>query len=506
MKLINNSTADRLLKILALLILLAGVVFRVWVYLEDRNLIIDEANVARNIYERGFVGLAKPLSYEQYAPPIYLWLTKLSTILFGMGELALRLYPFICGLLACYVLYKLIHKLMPVQGLWYPILLFALSPIFIRYSSELKQYMPDVLIALLLIYIALSVNITKYKVGRFVLLWASLGTVAVWASMPSVFILAGVGCYYITQSIQQRRYKFIIWSVVVSAIWLLQFLIYYLLILKPQVSSSYLQNFHHYDFLFATPSSPKEWEHNWKVFSELMRQFEGKYAYVHSINVGFLLAGIIMMVKRNMPLAILFAVPILSLMGAAAFDQYSLMPRVSLFIIPVFIVVVGYGFSELFYLKNMLVKLLLVAFALYGSGCTLSLLKKHTFKYEEIEEGMQFIKDHKLPAAAVSIYHSSIPAFKYYTEMHPDKEQWASLKDADQLQWYINYDSLGWHMQHIWSTRQPLGFIYTNATEMEMKKRDGGIRKHLQLIDSISQPYIHSYIYIKSDTSDTPTR
>jgi hypothetical protein len=37
-------------------IILAGAVVRIIVYLQNRNLIIDEANVTRNLYERSFAG------------------------------------------------------------------------------------------------------------------------------------------------------------------------------------------------------------------------------------------------------------------------------------------------------------------------------------------------------------------------------------------------------------------------------------------------------------------
>src|SRR5690606_25656480 len=100
-----------------------GIVFRIVIYFQNRNLIIDEANIARNIVERDFAGLAKPLYYEQYAPPIFLWITKLSTLLFGTSELAFRLFPFLCGIVGLILLYVLLKKFAANAAAWYPLFL-----------------------------------------------------------------------------------------------------------------------------------------------------------------------------------------------------------------------------------------------------------------------------------------------------------------------------------------------------------------------------------------------
>lgn len=487
------------MQILAILIIAAGIFIRLYVYFQNRNLIIDEANVARNIFERGFIALLAPLDYQQYAPPGFLWAVKIFTVILGMGEKALRLYSLLCGLGAFYLLFRIIKELLPATARWYPLALFAFSPAFIRYSSELKQYMPDIFITLLLIWLALSINILKKPAKQFALWWIVIGSIAVWFSMPSVFVLAGVGFYYGWECIKAKEYKKIIPLVMVSLVWAIQFGIYYFTILEPQANSDYLQNFHHYDFLFATPTKQEEWNHNWYVFSALMRQFEGLYPYVHDINTAFLICGVIMLAWKGGAKFFLLIVPVLALGAAAALDQFSMMPRVSLFIIPVLILIISYGFAQFVYLDNAILKNTLVFAAIYASVCNIAYMQEKPFKYEELTTGMKFMQEHDLPSPAISVYHSSVPAFVYYTTIHPGKEQWKDIKDADTLQWYINYDSLGWHMRHVWSSRRPLGFLYTNATEREFNKRNNGIRKHMQIVDSIRKEYIRSYIYIKPE-------
>ncbi len=498
-QIVVKTKTDKWVHGLVIALIAIGIVLRLYVYFQNRNLIIDEANVARNIAERGFAALILPLDYAQYAPPVFLWITKFFTILFGMGEMALRLYPLLCGIASILVLYKLLPKLMPAVAIWYPLSLFVFSAFLIRYSSEVKQYMPDVFIALLLLYAALQVDIFKLNTKRFLLLWILFGTVAIWSSMPSVFILAGVGAYYMWQCLKSKQYNKLVPVIIVSLVWLAQFAAYYFLLLQEQANSDYLQSFHRYDFLFATPSKREEWQHNWYTFSALMRQFEGLYPYVHQINTAFLIVAIIMLARRAASLLFLILTPVLALAFAAALDQYSLMPRVSLFIIPVIIIIIGYGFSQFIYLKSAWLRGLIVIAAVYAAGCNIAYLAEKPFKYEELTEGMQYLKDKKIPAAAISVYHSSVPAFIYYTTLHPAKEQWASIKDADKMAWYHNYDSVGWQMRYVWSSRQPLGFLYTNFTEAEFKKHNDGIARHMQLVEKLDKPYIRAYIYIKPE-------
>ena len=133
--------------------------------------------------------------------------------------------------------------------------------------------------------------------------------------------------------------------------------------------------------------------------------------------------------------------------------------------------------------------------ALYTAGCNIAFMTERPFKYEELTEGMDHLQGKKIPAKSIFIYHSSVPAFIYYTTIHPGKEKLARVKDAHLLEWYNNYDSLGWQMRHVWESK-PLGFLYTNCTEAEFKLRNDGIAKHMQLVD---KPYIKSYVYIKPE-------
>ncbi|HEY9176555.1 MAG TPA: glycosyltransferase family 39 protein [Flavipsychrobacter sp.] len=492
-----DTTLDRPMRAFAIILLVAGALLRLYIYLQNRDLIIDEANVARNIYERGFIALLQPLDYEQYAPPLFLWITKFFSLIFGLGEQSLRIYPLLCGLAAPWLFYKLLKEYLPIPTIWYPAILFAFSPIMLRYSSELKQYMPDVFIALMLIWLALNLSIETSRKARFVLLWVFIGSIAIWSSMPSVFVLAGIGCYYSWQLINNRQYKMLWLPVTISMVWVLQFAVYYLLILKDQANSQYLQNFHQYDFLFATPGNKGEWEHNWRVFSELMIRFEGYLPYVHNVNTAFLIIGTIMLLRKAAARSILLIVPVLALCAAAALNQFSMMVRVSLFIIPVLLLIVGYGFAQYYYLKSVWLKGIVIVAGLYAAGSNIYYLSGEPFKYEELTKGMSFVLEKDIPGNRVFLYHSSVPAFIYYTTIHPEREKWARIGPANRLIYETNYDSLSWQMRGVWSSNEPVAFIYTNATQEEFQYRNGHVKNHMQVADSLDYPWVKAYIFRK---------
>lgn len=495
----KTTSKNNLFSILAWAIVVASVLFRLVIFFQNRDLIIDEANVARNIYERSFAALATPLSYEQYAPPVFLWVVKLCTMIAGFSEYVLRAYPLICGVTSVFVFYQVAKKLLPGNSIWYALLLFGFAHILIRYSSELKQYMPDVLISLSLLYLALSISTDKLKRGRFILLWGVVGSVAIWSSMPSVFILFSIGLYYFINVLKSKSYHRIIDIVIISVVWLLQFGLYYYYILEPQANSDYLQNFHHHYFLFATPSDMGQWDHNWRTFSALMIQFEGLYPYAHDINTVLLLIGLIALFVKDKARFALVVTPVAVLIFAAMVDQFSLLPRVALFSVPILILIVSYGLSTLLNVKKVIIKGAVALIGVYVIVCNVRQTREMPFKYEELTEGYQYVLDKDIEPINVGIHHSSVPASIYYTEIHPNKQNWQYFANAHQLHWYTRYDSLSWQIRYVQQVQEPVAIIYTNATDAEYRKRDSLFSVNMVKVDSFKKSYLKISIYENPD-------
>lgn len=483
---------ERWLNILGIVILFFGIAWRVYIYLQNRGLIMDEANIARNIYERGFAGLAQPLSYEQYAPPVFLWIVKLCSILFGFSEYALRLYPLICGIASLFVLRNILKEELPHVAVWYPLALFAIGFMMLRFSSELKQYMPDVLITLSLIWLTIKTGIDKAKPLRFVLIWTIAGSIAIWSSMPSVFILGGVGAYYKTKCLQQKNYNKLLLIVFPAIVWASQFLYYYFTVLAPQASSDYLQRFHSEYFLNIVGAGAEYWGHNRDLIKGLISVAGGYTAIATIFHTILIVVAMIYLLKKYTAKAMLLAVPLILLFAASAMHRFSLLDRVSLFIIPVLVLLIGYGGGVLMKLKPVVVKYVVTVVMLVCVVSFISITINYRKKYEQVTEGLAFLNEHKVAAEHTYIFHAAVPGYIYYTTIHPHHYTPAG---AHLLYWNMNYDSLALAIQNNMPLGGDAGVLYSNATRVQFEECSRQLKDHLHETDRLDKPYVQCSIY-----------
>lgn len=483
----NSKTYKHVCTAFAVGIILLGISLRVKVLLDNRCLWLDEASVARNIFERNFAGLLQPLDYYQYAPPLYLWIVKLSALLFNYSEIALRLWSVISGIGCLIVLWRILKREADQLSALYPLFLAATGFFFVRYGTELKQYIPDMFISSVLIYLTLRVDVLMVPVRKFAAIWIVVGSLAIWASMPSVFILAGIGLYYGLLAISTDRRKLFALTTI-AVIWTAQFLCYYLLILKPQIHSGYLQHYHQRFFLFATPGSAAEWIHNKDVTLAIVKMAGGDEWYAVAFNLGLFAIGIICLLRKSLAKAILLLTPIVFLLAAAAINQYSLIPRLTLFATPLLYIMMACGFWQLTQIS--ILKFAVVPIAIIcGFSYQSMQLFTQPFEQEEITRGLDYLKEKGVRNNDLYVVTGAEHAFLYYTEMHPHKDKWQSLRNAHLLPAVIDYDSLAA------SVPAKPAFLYTIVFDsFDGKKK---LDSHMQLTDSFSTQGCHVFIYRK---------
>src|ERR1700690_2882296 len=113
-----------------------GAVLRLLGYFGNRSLWFDEAALAINIIERPLSALFRPLEFHQGAPAGFLALEKLAASLLGPGELALRLFPLVCGLLTVLWTARVAQLYVSPGAVPLAIALVAVNPSLVYYSSE----------------------------------------------------------------------------------------------------------------------------------------------------------------------------------------------------------------------------------------------------------------------------------------------------------------------------------------------------------------------------------
>jgi hypothetical protein len=138
-------------------LVLIAVLLRVSQYLANRSLWFDEAALALNVLNRGFVSLTGELDFNQGAPIGFLFVEKLLTTLVGSSEYALRLFPLVCSLASIYLFVRLARKLLSDYALLIALFLFTTASGLIYYASEVKQYSSDVAATLFLTLVAAAV-------------------------------------------------------------------------------------------------------------------------------------------------------------------------------------------------------------------------------------------------------------------------------------------------------------------------------------------------------------
>ncbi len=486
----RSSGYQNLLKWLAFAAICTGIAIRLAVYLQNRNLMIDEANVARNIYERGFSALALSLSYHQYAPPVWLWGIKLSSLLFGFSETALRLLPLLSGILSLVLLHRILKTITSYRSLWYPILLLATGFIFIRYSTELKQYATDACISLALIQLALTTGIDKYKPVKFATLWTIAGTIAIWASMPSVFVLAGIGCYYAVMWLQNKDYTKVLPLGIIVLFWVAQFALYYATILQPQIDTSYLQNFHKQYFLTVLPVNSFTIQHNAGLIGAIIGTAGGENMIPKYLNGILIAVASIYLLIRKRELFALLIVPFLLLLLAASANQYTLIPRVTLFIMPVLLILIGYGLHFMLQ-QNRYAGIALSLVAIYGivssNALRFFVQPLHT---EQLTDALSVARKYNLQSGNnVYIHNGAKAAFIYYSTIHPGKNNLQLFKNAHFPEWNTNYDSLAIN------AISPAVFVFTSIYDVELEQKRIVIGRYMHPLDSMQQNGSLTFVY-----------
>lgn len=177
-----------------------GIALRLRELLSRRSLWLDEAMLANNVVSRSWRGLTEPLSDSQVAPVGFLWAERAVVRGFGNNEYALRILPFAAGIGALGLTYLVARRLVSARASAAAVLLCALCPPLVRYSTEVKQYSGDVFVALLVTWLALRAiddateDADEDADGRRWLAgWAVAGAAGVWLSHFAVFVVAGTG-------------------------------------------------------------------------------------------------------------------------------------------------------------------------------------------------------------------------------------------------------------------------------------------------------------------------
>jgi len=172
-----------------------GSLIRIRLFLQDHSLWLDEAWVAISITSRS---LSEIFTYQEILPQFakhplfFLLIEKVSVILLGNFEYALRLFPLIAGVFSIILFSLLLNKLFIRKITVFTTLLFCLLSPAIYYCVEVKPYSSDLFMVLILFLYFEKIIDNKFSSSSLIML-GLIGAGIIWVSNVCIFVLAGFG-------------------------------------------------------------------------------------------------------------------------------------------------------------------------------------------------------------------------------------------------------------------------------------------------------------------------
>jgi len=402
-------------------IVLLGIVLRLRQYLLNRSFWADEASLAVNLVNRNFGELTRLLDYHQAAPIGFLFIEKLSILILGNRDFVMRLFPLFAGILAIYLIYRISRASFGTIGL-FAVSVFSISWWLVHYSSELKQYGSDVMVALSLVYLAINCFREDAQAKDFLLL-GLVGAVGIWISHPSVFIMVGIGLALALEKITRKAYVPWAWIIGIGLGWLLSFGLEYLVSLRHIVADEYLIEYWSRAYVPLPPWSDRGWFRD-MYYSFLFFAFHRADDLMALVTLVLTSIGSLSLLMRDRKIALLMISPFVVTVIASALHRYPLKDRFMLFLIPFAMLLMAEGFRGIYWLaakwKPEFAAIFsgILALAVVWQIAPVTYEKAVSGAKEDIRPVLAYIAENRLPDDIVYVFPRTDPVFHYYAPFY----------------------------------------------------------------------------------------
>lgn len=424
---------------LSVFILLAiGVFLRVFHFLDNRSLWIDEIYLATSLIKMNFQELLAPyLDYEQKAPVGFLWLARAGVLFFGKSEMALRLVPFLSGLASLFLFLPVARYFLRPLGVVVALGILAMAPPLVYHAVEIKQYGFELFIAVLVMY--LYIRFHQKRNYSTLILWGFWGALLIWFSYTSIFLLAGMaigmGLYFLLKKDWPTLFRLLI----PFTLWLISFAVNYFLFTYKHAGAEWLQIwFRTYNgFMPFPPTSPADL--GWfvqKLFSTMHYPLGLSWFNLHfEVNalmrilarmaflpVLFLFVGLYQYYKQDKKLFLVMVLPIGLHLLASGLELYPFFDRLTVYLAPLLILFIARGCERIAGLLpahqrvwQYVLPILLLAGPLINSGRQVfNPAWFGDYKKSYQREGLLYINERYQPGDIVYVYWNNWPAYNFY--------------------------------------------------------------------------------------------
>jgi hypothetical protein len=398
-----------------------GVFLRLYIYIENRSLWGDEASLALNIVYKNFSELTRLLDYHQAAPIGFLFVEKLFTIILGNYDYVMRIFPFISGVLTLYFIYRFARIYLGPVG----IIALAMSSFtwfFVYYSSELKQYSSDVMVMSMLLF--LSGNCLKKNASAkdFILL-GIVGSIAIWISHPTVFVLVGIGIALLIKKMEQTESVPWAWILSLGLVWLLSFGIEYFVSLRHIIDDGYMTEYWKKAYVPSPPWSNKAWYYK-TFFNFLESAYSRTDSRMALVTLMLLPLGVLYFFVKDKKNALVVTFPFAVVFIASALHLYPLKGRFLLFLMPFTFILIAKGFQGIYW---MLSKWNHVFAAMLTGGLAFWVILQivpgtyvnvFSIRKVDIRPVYQYISENIEPDDIIYVFPGTETVFRYYAPLY----------------------------------------------------------------------------------------
>jgi hypothetical protein len=427
----SNNISQRLSQLynsnkLPWIIILIGIGLRLIRYLHNPSLWFDEANIAIDIIRRPLFDLINPSpDYTQTHPFGFYALVKLIIQMLDNSEYALRLVPLLFSIVSLILFFRLAKEYLSPGAIPIGLGLFALSDPLIYQSSNLKPYSGDVAFALIILLLSVRMSSENLNIFR-IILYGFIGTIAIWCSTPSIFILTGVGVVLFMSSLYCKDWRKVSGIVIICIIWALNFVVYFFLythnLLKAINSTFGMDTFMQMEksIIPLPPRSINDLK--WYV-ETFFNTFDYPLGFtLKGIAVLLFLSGCIILYKKRKQVIFILLSPAILAIIATALQKYALRGRLLFFIVPSMLLLIAEGTetirSGLKKLSRAIGVLLLVLLFFYPVITSAYRMKKPLFK-ENIKPVLSYIQENWHDGDVIYVHYYAQYPFLYYVQYYP---------------------------------------------------------------------------------------
>jgi len=345
----NISFSNIIFYILILFIILAGFYIRTKLYLLRAPFWLDEMMLGYSFTDYSFGDmLTKCLAAFQKAPPLFNIIVLFIRRLFGINELTLRFIPYLSGMLAILGFVILLKKNIKSKiGVVIGLLLFVFCVPLVYFCAEFKPYGFDVFISILLLLSYKYINFSNITHKRAIC-YAVCSVFLIFLSFPTIFLIPAIVSTKMIENRKDINYKYL---------WFLVGILFAGLYLYLYDSGTYNYLKDYWGSVEKGFCSFPTLQFLWKYIYDSVRfyiyHFDTNYIWPL---VAYLVGGFIIYCKEKSHIAKILIFTMLFLLIAASLQVYPFKPKLTLFLAPLFILLIAKVFDFNYHIKSLKLK------------------------------------------------------------------------------------------------------------------------------------------------------